>query len=851
MASLPAMGPLHSFTPMVSAEESIDGDSGVPQTAACVGGGREGGVALLEPKVVPRKRRRLPLTASCGLWHLDSDAAQAQMTILVSYDKRSEICSLMLDDCTVASSVHLDGRTLAACSLGTKAKGLRVLRATSQGLQLVSDDGHVICDSAPKKGKGKRLQAEDTLEVYQATLQAPFAALLRSDGSLKLFRCDNTSLEEVELGEDLSQGRFMSANIFEDRYGTLQKRPESGKKSANGHEARAKPSRAMDEDEEIDYGDEEIEEAPAKPVANGSVEENKLSLWLALVSSRGSVQLHDLASVSQCAWRSNSLYPSPSRLDLVEGTVEEGGTAMDIGQVFVSHIGDLLHIVVVYDNGLMSVYEANAGHGNEDLNLSFVKIFAWHLDPAGLSVLRPPNGEVASGIRPSLRAFVHQDRHACVFVGGLNPGWLMRTPLGPLNFFECAVSPIDACDVTAYEQAGPTTFVYSQYGMLGLAQLPDLDYTLPIAHRRLQTGRTYTNAAPHPFTKTLVAASVLEQDFVLFDPESGAAIEDPSMDPSPAKAPRSTLELFASGSDEPIDGYEFEQCEVVCSVELVTLRSVTTVSGLRDFIAVGTMISHGEDRPAKGATYVFDIVEVVTSAEDPAARYRLKLLAKDDAKGPITAVTDMNGYLVVVMGLKLFVRSLENDEWLVTVAFLDTPFHCTSLRRLKNFCLLTDVQRNVWLVAFQEEPFRLVVVAKDQDELYATTGNFLLRGSASSSDSDEARTSAFAIVTTTLEGVLRLLDYAPSVPSTHGGQKLLLCTEYGLASEATCSFVVPGDTADDGLSTTSEIVLGMRNGAVEMVVPVEEAVSRRLTVLQGQMVRNVQHTAGLNPRAFR
>jgi cleavage and polyadenylation specificity factor subunit 1 len=34
-------------------------------------------------------------------------------------------------------------------------------------------------------------------------------------------------------------------------------------------------------------------------------------------------------------------------------------------------------------------------------------------------------------------------------------------------------------------------------------------------------------------------------------------------------------------------------------------------------------------------------------------------------------------------------------------------------------------------------------------------------------------------------------------------------------------------------------------------VPVDEATFKRLHLLQGQLTRNVQHTAGLNPRAFR
>jgi CPSF A subunit region len=36
-----------------------------------------------------------------------------------------------------------------------------------------------------------------------------------------------------------------------------------------------------------------------------------------------------------------------------------------------------------------------------------------------------------------------------------------------------------------------------------------------------------------------------------------------------------------------------------------------------------------------------------------------------------------------------------------------------------------------------------------------------------------------------------------------------------------------------------------------MLTPVSEAVGKRLQLLQGQLTRNVQHVAGLNPKALR
>lgn len=52
--------------------------------------------------------------------------------------------------------------------------------------------------------------------------------------------------------------------------------------------------------------------------------------------------------------------------------------------------------------------------------------------------------------------------------------------------------------------------------------------------------------------------------------------------------------------------------------------------------------------------YIFDVVEVVPDASSGFKRwYRLKLLCRDEAKGPVTALCGMDGYLVSSMGQKV------------------------------------------------------------------------------------------------------------------------------------------------------------------------------------------------------
>lgn len=50
-----------------------------------------------------------------------------------------------------------------------------------------------------------------------------------------------------------------------------------------------------------------------------------------------------------------------------------------------------------------------------------------------------------------------------------------------------------------------------------------------------------------------------------------------------------------------MDRYEFAPNEYVNALECVTLETLSTDSGSRDFIAVGTSIDRGEDLAVKGA----------------------------------------------------------------------------------------------------------------------------------------------------------------------------------------------------------------------------------------------------------
>lgn len=61
----------------------------------------------------------------------------------------------------------------------------------------------------------------------------------------------------------------------------------------------------------------------------------------------------------------------------------------------------------------------------------------------------------------------------------------------------------------------------------------------------------------------------------------------------------------------------------------------------------------------------------------------------------------MNGYLVNSNGPKMYAKGLDRDERLMGLAFLDINLYATSLKTFKNFALVGDLTKSMWLISFQ------------------------------------------------------------------------------------------------------------------------------------------------------
>lgn len=121
-------------------------------------------------------------------------------------------------------------------------------------------------------------------------------------------------------------------------------------------------------------------------------------------------------------------------------------------------------------------------------------------------------------------------------------------------------------------------------------------------------------------------------------------------------------------------------------------------------VAVGTAIIRGEDLPALGRIYVFNVIKVVPELDRPETGHRLKLIAKEEVKGAVTALSEVGtqGFLLAAQGQKCMVRGLKEDGSLLPVAFMDMQCYTSVVKELKGtgMCLMGDVVKGCWFAGY-------------------------------------------------------------------------------------------------------------------------------------------------------
>ena len=155
---------------------------------------------------------------------------------------------------------------------------------------------------------------------------------------------------------------------------------------------------------------------------------------------------------------------------------------------------------------------------------------------------------------------------------------------------------------------------------------------------------------------------------------------------------------------EHVHRYTLGPAEVVMSIKTMHLEVSEHTHERRSLLVVGTAIVRGEDLAAHGRIYVFNVIKVVPEPDHPETGHKFKLIAKEEIKGAVTALSEIGtqGFLLVAQGQKCMVRGLKEDGTLLPVAFVDMQCYTSVAKELKGtgLCLMGDAVKGLWLAGY-------------------------------------------------------------------------------------------------------------------------------------------------------
>lgn len=289
---------------------------------------------------------------------------------------------------------------------------------------------------------------------------------------------------------------------------------------------------------------------------------------------------------------------------------------------------------------------------------------------------------------------------------------------------------------------------------------------------------------------------------------------------------------------------QFEEWEHVTAFKLVKLAYEGTRSGLKEYLCIGTNFNYSEDITSRGNIHIYDIIEVVPEPGKPMTKFKLKEVFKKEQKGPVSAISDVLGFLVTALGQKIYLWQLQDDD-LSGVAFIDTNIYVHQIISVKSLILIADVYKSISLLRFQEEFRTLSLASRDFNPLEVYGIEFMVDN-----------TNLGFLVTDADKNVIVYM-YQPESRESLGGQKLLRKADYHLGQTINTMFRV--QCHQRGLhqrlpfiyENKHMVFYGTLDGAIGYFLPLPEKVYRRFLMLQNVLLSYQEHLCGLNPKDFR
>ena len=301
-----------------------------------------------------------------------------------------------------------------------------------------------------------------------------------------------------------------------------------------------------------------------------------------------------------------------------------------------------------------------------------------------------------------------------------------------------------------------------------------------------------------------------------------------------------SLQFYSGSSWELIPQCQFEldEFERVTCLQIITLKSGGTKSGMKDYIVCGTTYSCTEDVPSKGRIILMDIIDVVPEPGAPLTRYKLKVEHTKEHKGGVSAVAGIQGHLVSAIGQKIYISQMKDGDMKV-VAFIDAMIYVHSISVIKNLLLVGDVFKSVTLYRYQEDMKVLSIVSRDVKLRHINSVEYLVY-----------KDNLHFLATDSSNNLL-CFSYQPELRESARGQKLIQSGCFNIGSQVNSMFRIRCSSNHNEFVDHHTTYLSTLDGSIASVVPLQDKIYRRLLMLQTVLTWNISHAAQLNPKAAR
>ncbi|XP_049880956.1 cleavage and polyadenylation specificity factor subunit 1 [Pectinophora gossypiella] len=884
------IGDISMGEPQLSGEDTSS-EPGI-ELVACAGRGKNGALCVLQRALRDQLITAFSLPGCVDMWSVfgasgagDSRDADCQHAYLILTQEDS---SMVLQTGQEINEVDNSGFMTGAPTVfaGNLGNNKFMVQVTTTTIRLIKNGVQI-----------QSIQLEWTA-VYAATAD-PYICVVSSCGralvlALREFRAKDgmgtarlaptrqpvphrPALLRAAPYRDLS-GLFTSADLE-----TVQVKGEfTGKNKTNVKAEGFKPGQVYelnDEDELLYGGDQTPASMASIMLAEQSknpgvprrisrwwkkyLQEVKPTYWLFVVRNNGNLEIYslpemrlsflvrDLAKGHRILADSLESVPEATPLDDEDSSSSHNPEVDRIKEILVVGLGNKGSRVLMMlrcDDELMIYQAYKYPRGNLKMRFSRMAV-SFPFGYTGGVTNNDDNyetGVLRENVR-QLRYFANVGGYSGVAACGAAPYVVLLTPRGELRAHPLAAAAPPLHAFAAFNNTNcPQGFLYfNAQSELRICSLPThLSYDAPWPVRKVPIRMTPHFVTYHLESKTycLVAStSAPATSYYKFNGEDKEKSAENKGDrfPYPMQE-RFSVMLFSPVSWEiiPNTRIELDEWEHVTCLQNVALSYEGTRSGLRGYIALGTNYNYSEDITSRGRIIIYDIIDVVPEPGQPLTKNRFKELYAKEQKGPVTALTQVLGYLISAVGQKIYIWQLKDND-LVGVAFIDTQIYVHRLLAVKNLILVGDVYKSVSLLRYQAQHRTLSLVAREMRTAQIYDMEFMVDNSN------------LGFLVSEVDGNFALFMYQPQARESYGGQRLIRKCDYHLGQQVNAMFRINAKPVPGANNRRHVTMFTTLDGGLGYVLPLSEKMYRRLLMLQNVMNNYCCHLAGLNPRAYR